>query len=178
MTLTRSDREGLDEEVSQAIENHAENIDQSNCDRIFIYKVTRRKIKWSINCCTQCRKPFLLHENPWVEECGVEPIKQDLKGELIEKLENHARVKQIAKSMEPDSENEDSEDEDDRPRTPRYTRTRTRTRTERGENSQNKCKFPLWKEKTQWSEYETMISWHRKTSKKDPENQFMDLVNA
>jgi len=54
-----------------------------------------------------------------------------------------------------------------------------RTRTTRGVNKQkSKCKFPLWKENTTWSEYEPMIMWHRKTSKKEPEDQFMDLVNA
>jgi len=71
--------------------------------------------------------------------------------------------------MMPEPESEDTDEEDNRPRAPRSARTITRTRTERGKNSQNKCKFPLWKEKTNWSEYKTMISWHRRTSKKDPE---------
>ena len=140
--------------------------------------MSKNKVKWSINCCAQCRRPYILHEDPWIEECAVEPMKQDLKGEYIDKLESNKRIKQIAKSMEPDpeEETEDETDEDETPRTPRTTRTRTRT--SRDDKSHNKSKFPLWKEKTRCSEYELMKHWHRRTSKKDAENQFMDLVNA
>jgi len=110
---------------------------------------------------------------------AVEPVKQDLKGKYIDKLESNKRIKQIAKSMEPDpeEETEDETDEEERTRTPRTPRT-TRTRTPRDDKTHNMSKFPLWKEKTSWSEYEPMIHWHRRTSKKDDENQFMDLVNA
>ena len=102
MMLTLSDIEDLEEEVYQAIENNAEKIDEGNCDKIFTYRVTKNKVKWFINCCTHCTRPFMIHENPWIEECSLDPIKQDLKGEYIHLLENNARIKQIARDMEPD----------------------------------------------------------------------------
>jgi len=42
-----------------------------------------------------------MHQNPWDEHCDVEPITQIEKGEYIDQLENHERLKQIARLFEP-----------------------------------------------------------------------------
>ena len=91
-------------------------------------------------------------------------------GEYIEQAKKHRRIKQVAKMMVPRQEDGEIDEGES---------TQPRPRTTRGvDKPKSKCKFPLWKENTTWSEYEPMIAWHHKTLKKDPEDQFMDLVNA
>jgi hypothetical protein len=119
-----------------------------------------------------CNKPNFVHQDPWDENCSLTSVSQTYKGEYIDQLENHKRFKQIAKLMIPDEE-EDDREERRIPRNPRLGRSR-------GENSKihEKIKFPLWKEKASWDEYETMVCHYRRVSKKDSHTHFIDLMNA
>ncbi len=172
MAVTRSIEQIVKDEVTRAIEEQAENITSSNADQIFEYSIHKSKVTWVVQCCTVCRRPNLVHQNPWDKHCNVEPINQNTKGEYTDQLENHKRIKQIAERVKPVKE-EDEDKVQEGPRNPRLARSR-------GEKSKNheKIKFPLWKEKASWDEYETMICHYRRVSKKDPEVHFMDLMNA
>ena len=74
--------------------------------------------------------------------------------------------------MKPTFEEGEEDETEERPQNPRFTRSRGEKKRE------EKIKFPLWKEKASWDEYETMVCHYRKVSKKDPDIQFMDLMNA
>jgi hypothetical protein len=168
MIITKNIEAQVAEEVSRAVIQHINNIDESCCDDIFIYKVSKIGVIWTIKCCSVCGRPNLVHQDPWTGQCTQEPIDEDLKGEYIEQAEKHRRIKQVAKMLlVPEDDEEETEVAEPRRRT-----------TRGAEKEKSKSKFPLWKENTLWSEYEPMITWHRRTSKKDPEDQFMDLVNA
>jgi len=170
MIITKNIEAQVTEEINKAVASHIESIDETCSDDIFIYKVTKSDTIWTVRCCTVCGRPNLVHPDPWIGQCTQDAIDQDLKAEYIDQAENHRRIKQVARLMIP----QEDEDEIITPGEPR-----PRSRLNRGEyKEKSKCKFPLWKENTTWSEYEPMIVWHRRTSKKEPEDQFMDLVNA
>jgi len=167
MIITKNIEGQVAEEINKAVTLHIENIDESCSDDIFIYKVSKCGLIWTVRCCSVCGRPNLVHQDPWIGQCTQEPIDQDLKAEYIDQADKHRRIKQVAVLMVPPEEEE------------MVTVGEPRSRRTRGDDKQkSKCKFPLWKENTTWSEYEPMIVWHRRTSKKEPEDQFMDLVNA
>jgi len=101
MAVTKSIEEIVRDEVTRAIEKHAANITSSNTNQIFKYTTYKSKVRRVVQCCTVCRKPNFMHQNPWDEHCDVEPITQIEKGEYIDQLENHERLKQIARLFEP-----------------------------------------------------------------------------
>jgi hypothetical protein len=101
MAVTKSIEEIVRDKVTRAIEKHAENITSSNTNQIFKYTTYKSKVTWVVQCCTVCRKPNFMHQNPWDEHRDVEPITQIEKGEYIDQLENHERLKQIARLFEP-----------------------------------------------------------------------------
>ena len=102
MDITRSYVTQVQEEIHRAVNQHIDNIDEDCSDQIFIYKVTRSSVNWTMRCCKVCGRPNLVHKDPWGQECTQEPINQDLKGEYIEQMENHRWIKQVAKMMVPD----------------------------------------------------------------------------
>jgi len=106
MNITRSDVTQVQEEISRAVRQHIDNIDRDCSDQIFIYKVTRGSVIWTMRCCKVCGRPNLVHEDPWGQECTQEPIHEDLKGEYIEQMEDHRWIKQVAKMMVPDRKRE------------------------------------------------------------------------
>ena len=101
MAVTKSIEEIVRDEVTRAIEKHAENITRSNADQIFKYTIHKSETTWVVQCCTVCRKPNFVHQDPWDTNCTAEPINQTTKGEYIDQLENHRRIKQIAKRVKP-----------------------------------------------------------------------------
>ena len=173
MLVTRSTEQIVKDEIAKAMEENAVKITPENADQIFKYKILKTRIDWIVRCCTVCQKPNFLHQDPWDDTCSAQPINQSFKGEYIDQLENHKRFKQIAKEMEPYEEEEEEEEEERRTRNPRLGRSR-------GEKPKHdeKLKFPRWKEKASWDEYETMICHYRKVSKKEPASQFLELMNA
>ena len=170
MAVTRSTEQIVRDEIAKAIEDHAENITSSNADQIFEYKFLKSKVMWYVQCCTVCRRPNFVHQDPWDENCTLQPVNQTIKTEYIDQLENHKTIKQIANRMIP-VEGEEDDEEQERPRNPR------RSRGERPKGNE-KIKFPRWKEKASWDEYETMICHYRRVSKRDEETHFIDLMNA
>ncbi len=140
MAVTRSIEQIVRDEVARAIEERAEEITTSNADQIFKYTTYRSKVTWVVQCCTVCRRPNFVHQNPWDENCTVEPISQNAKGEYIDQLENNKRIKQIAERVKPIEEEEEDEVEEG-PRNPRLRRSRGEK-----QKTQEKIKFPLWKE--------------------------------
>ena len=141
MAVTRSIEQIVRDEVTRAIEERAEEITTANADQIFEYTIHRSKVTWVVQCCTVCRRPNFVHQNPWDKNCTVEPISQNAKGEYIDQLENNKRIKQIAERMKPVEEEEEDEVEEG-PRNPRLRRSRGEK-----QKTQEKIKFPLFKEK-------------------------------
>jgi len=125
-----------------------------------------------LRCCEVCLRPNILHEDPWEEECILVAINQNYLGEYIEQLEKHRRVTQLARNFEPLEEEEENEETETRPRRARTARNPAEDRT------QDKFKFPIWKENFTWSDYEPMITWYREVTKKSPGEQFMEMINA
>jgi len=160
MAVTRSMEQIVRDDIARAIEEHAEEITSSNADYIFNYTRDRHQTTWVVQCCTVCRRPNFVHQDPWDENCEVEPINQMFKGEYIDQMENHRRIKQIAVRMKPSLETGEEDEAGERPQNPRLTRSRGEKKRE------EKIKFPLWKEKTSWDKYETMVCHYRKVSKR------------
>ncbi len=71
MAVMRSIEQIVRDEVTRAIEKHAENITSSNADQIFEYTTRKSKVTWGVQCCTVCRRPNLVHQNPWDDFCEV-----------------------------------------------------------------------------------------------------------
>ncbi len=101
MAATRNITSIVEAEVTKAIEDHAGRITRSNADQIFEYTVFKSKVSWFVQCCTVCRRPNLVHQDPWDKHCNMEPINQNTTGEYIEQLEDHERLNQIARKFEP-----------------------------------------------------------------------------
>ena len=123
MAVTRSIEQIVRDEVTRAIEEHAENITRSNADQIFKYTIHKSKVTWVVQCCTVCRKPNFVHQDLWDANCTAEPINQTTKGEYIDQLENHRRIKQIAKRIKPVKEQEEDEVQEG-PQNPRLAKSR------------------------------------------------------
>jgi len=102
MTLTREMEIQVEEEIRVAIETHGENIQYDNSDKIFYYKKTGGTMNWDLVCCTVCRRPNILHADPWSEDqCILVAINQYTKAEYIERLEGNKALKGIAKRNTP-----------------------------------------------------------------------------
>jgi len=50
MDITRSYVTQVQEEISRAVRQHIDNIDGDCSDQIFIYKVTRSSVNWTMRC--------------------------------------------------------------------------------------------------------------------------------
>ena len=122
---TRSMTQQVEEEIERALDRNAKLVNRENCDAIFQYKTYKTRISWILRCCEVCLKPNILHEDPWSEECVQLPINQNLLGEYIEQLEEHDKIKQIARRLEP---------------------RKARSRVNKSQ-SQEKCNFSNWKKK-------------------------------
>jgi hypothetical protein len=122
MSVTRSTEQIVREEIAKAIEENTEKVTPENADQIFDYKISKTRVRWTIRCCIVCHKPNFIHQEPWDDNCRVQQITQSFKGEYIDQLENHKRMKQIAERMMPEEE-EEEEDERMIPRNPRLGRS-------------------------------------------------------
>ena len=98
-------------------------------------------------------------------------MNQTYKAELIDHLKKNKRIQQLAEQFEPGEEETEEEMITRTPRGPRAGFAKSSL-------SQDKLKFPIWKENLSWSEYEPMITWYMETSTKEPKMQFMELINA
>ncbi len=173
MTLTREMEMQVEEEIRTALVNNGEHIDYNNCETIFTYKKSRGSIIWDLVCCSVCSRPNLLHADPWSDKtCSLTSVNIYMKAEYIERLENNKVLKVIAKRNIPAEEEEDDEED---LRQPRKTRM---SRQPRVDKTDDKCKFPIWRDGLAWNEYEPMIRWYQDTSKKEPKNQFIDMING
>ena len=74
--MTKSIEEIVRDEVTRAIEKHAENITSSNTNQIFKYTTNKSKVTWVVQCCAVCRKPNFMHQNPLDEHCDVDQQRQ------------------------------------------------------------------------------------------------------
>jgi len=119
MAVTTSLEQVVRDEITRAIEENAGNVTRSNVGQIFKYTILETETKWVVQCCTVCRRPKFVHQDPWAANCTTEPINQTTKGVYIDQLENHKRMKQIAREMEPGWEEVERG-----PRNPRLTRSR------------------------------------------------------
>ena len=88
MTLTKSQATEMEAEVDLAIENHAEKITEDNFAEIFAFKSLGKDAEWTVKTCSVCRKPTLLHENPWARMCSASKITQNMSVEYIEMTKN------------------------------------------------------------------------------------------
>ena len=102
MAVTTNLEQVVGDEITRAIEEHAENVTRSNAGQIFKYKFLKSGTTWGVQCCTVCRKPTFAHQDPWDANCTAEPISQITIGEYIDQLENHKKIQQIADRMKPD----------------------------------------------------------------------------
>jgi hypothetical protein len=150
---TRSMTQLVEVELERALDRNAKNINIENCDTIFQYKVYKTRITWVMRCCEVCMKPNIMHEDPWSEECVQLPINQNLLGEYIEQLENHDKIKQIARRLEP---------------------RKARSRVNKSQ-SQEKCNFSHWKkiEETRPQYQEDLEDEY-----KDPEDGYEDITEV
>jgi len=123
MAVTQSIEQIVRDEVARAIEERAEEITTSNADQIFKYTIHKSETTWVVQCCKVCRKPNFVHQDPWDANCTAEPINQTTKGEYIDQLENHRRIKQIAKRVKPVKKQEEDEVQEG-PQNPRLARSR------------------------------------------------------
>jgi len=92
----------IEVEVNNYIEDHEEKINTQNCEKIFQYRFYKTRVKWLIQCCKLCKRPNLIHEDPWGENCTLEKLtNQHLLAEYIDLLKNNGKIKQIARAVEP-----------------------------------------------------------------------------
>jgi hypothetical protein len=98
---TRSMTQQVEEELERALDRNAKKISYDNCEAIFQYKKHKTRTSWVLRCCETCLKPNFMHDDPWSEECMQLPITQNLLGEYIEQLEEHLKIQQIARRLEP-----------------------------------------------------------------------------
>ena len=157
MTLTKSQSAEMEAEVELAVEKHAEKITEDNYAEIFAFKTLGKDAEWTVKTCSVCRKPTLLHENPWNRLCATTKIPQNISAEYIEMTENCKRIKQIAKWVKPQEV------------------------TERKENDSGYDKhtiFPLWEEGMSWDEYKVEINIYKSASTKKPASKFLDMIHA
>ncbi len=98
---TRSMTQQVEEELERALDRNAKKISYDNCEAIFQYKKHKTRTSWVLRCCETCLKPNFMHDDPWSEECMQLPITQNLLGEYIEQLEEHHKIQQIARKLEP-----------------------------------------------------------------------------
>jgi len=125
MSVTRSIEQVVKDEIAKAMEENADRITSENADTIFKYKFLKTGIDWVVRCCTVCKKPNFVHQEPWDDICQTQPANQTIIGEYIEQLENHRRFKQLARNMMPENEEEEEEEyERMRPRNPRLRRSK------------------------------------------------------
>jgi len=101
----------IEAEVEQAIENHAAKITEDNYAEIIAFKTLGKDAEWSVKTCAKCKKPTLLHQNPWNRICEATVIKENLAAEYIELIENSKRIKQIARWVKP-QEDKEKKDQD------------------------------------------------------------------
>jgi len=101
MIITKNIEVQIQEEINRAVNLHIGNIDESCSDDIFIYKVSKIGLIWTVRCCSVCGRPNLVHQDPWGGRCTQEPINQDLKAEYIEQAEEHRRIKKVAEILAP-----------------------------------------------------------------------------
>ncbi len=177
MVVTASQRKIIEEEVDKAVQAHAKSINEDNSIEIFVFRQHRGDILWSVKTCNRCNKPTLVHTDPWAEVCTVtiEPATQNVTAEFIEYCNNHKRLKQIVTWVMPDVETTyggDDEEDDPPPRRSRHGNTNNNN-----SNSHKHHKFPLWEEES-WEDYKKMITLYVKVAKKDPEEIFLDMINA
>ena len=137
MTLTKSQTMEMEAEVDNAVELHAEKITEDNYAEIFAFKSLGKDAEWKVKTCSVCRKPTLLHENPWARMCAAPKIMQNMSAEYIEMTEKCKRLRQIAKWVKPEAlpVQKDSETGYDK-----------------------HTIFPLWEEGMSWDEYKTEIN--------------------
>jgi len=131
----------------------------------------------SVKTCDKCNKPTLCHADPWADVCATtdEPATQNVTAEYIEYCNSHKRLKQIVTWIMPDVETNDGRDdeEDDYP-----PQRRNRRGNSSNINSHKHHKFPLWEEDLAWEDYKKMIKLFVNVAKKDPEEIFLDMINA
>ena len=77
MIITKNTEAQVAEEISRALNQHIDSIDESCSDDTFICKVTKNAVYWTMKCCTVCGQPILVHYVPWTGQCTQEPIDQD-----------------------------------------------------------------------------------------------------
>ena len=65
MIITKKVEAQVAEEISRAVNQHIESIDESCSDDIFLYKVSKSGVTWTMKCCTVCGRPSLVHQDPW-----------------------------------------------------------------------------------------------------------------
>ena len=88
MTLTKSQATEMENELNSAVELHAEKITEDNFAEIFAFKTLGKDAEWTVKTCSVCRKPTLLHENPWNRMCTATKIMQNMSAEYIDMTEN------------------------------------------------------------------------------------------
>ena len=157
MTLTKSQTTEMETKVNLAIELHTEKITEDNYAEIFAFKTLGKDAEWTVKTCSVCRKPTLLHENPWNRMCTAIKIGQNMAAEYIKMTENTKRLKQIARWVKPEAEKE-KKDQDS------------------GYNKHTV--FPLWEEGMSWDEYKTEINIYKSASTKKPASKFLDMIHA
>ena len=64
MIITKNVEAQVAEEISRAVNQHIESIDESCSDDIFVYKVSKNGLTWTVKCCTVCGRPNLVHQDP------------------------------------------------------------------------------------------------------------------
>ena len=157
MSLTRNMISEIESEVELAIENHAAKITEDNFAEIIAFKTLGKDADWTVKTCATCKKPTLLHLNPWNRICEAPMIKENLAAEYIEQIEKSKRIKQIARWVKPQ---EDKEKKD----------------TDTGYDKHTI--FPLWENGMTWDEYKTEINIYKSASTKKPASKFLDMIHA
>ena len=77
MTLTKSMTAEIEAEVEKAIEAHAVKMTEDNYAEIIAFKTLGKDAEWKVKTCAKCKKPTLLHENPWSRLCEAPAIKEN-----------------------------------------------------------------------------------------------------
>jgi hypothetical protein len=157
MTLTKSQTAEMETEVNLAVETHAEKITEDNFAEIFAFKTLGKDTEWTMKTCSVCRKPTLLHENPWNRTCSSPKIMQNMAAEYIEMTENCKRIKQIAKWVKPEA---------------------TAEKRENDSGYDKHTIFPIWEEGMSWDEYKVEINIYKSASSKKPASKFLDMIHA
>ncbi len=81
MSLTRTQTALMEAEVNAAVELNAEKITEDNYAEIFAFKTLGKDAEWTVKTCSVCRKPTLLHENPWNRLCSTPKVSQSMSAE-------------------------------------------------------------------------------------------------